>query len=72
MDETGGHYTNKINQTEKDIYCMVLVICRTPETIRFIETKNRMVVTKSWSRKRGDVGLSGQRVQISSHKMNKF
>ena len=30
MDETGGYYTNKINQTEKDIHCMVLLICRIP------------------------------------------
>ena len=72
MDETGGYYTNKITRQRKTYTVWYCLYVESPQKIRFIETENRLVVTKSWSRKRGDVGLSGQRIQISSHKMNKF
>lgn len=45
MDGPEGHLLSKINQTKKDKYCMILLIC---ESKLVKEAGSGMVIARSW------------------------
>ena len=62
---------NKISQTEKNKYYMILLILFVEfKRMKLIQTESRLIVTKGrWMRKMDE---GDQNVQTSSYKMSKF
>ena len=66
-----GIMLSEINQTEKDKYCMISLICAikkkklTKEEIRLLDTRHEVCGE-------GELEEGGQKVQTSSYKINKY
>ena len=62
-----GIMLSEIDPTEKDKHCMMSLICGIKKK-KLVEMRSGTVVTRRWE----NWGDTGQRVQTSGSKMNKF
>ena len=70
--ELKGILLSEISQTGKDKYCMISLICEIlKKKTELIDIENRLVFARGGVGEVGEMGEGGQKVQISSYKINK-